>query len=162
MEMVVELFNEDSIAHPWNPHVFVVPRLITYIWQKNLLKEADLFFEVAVGELFWSKEQHEPLIIAIVLPLTHVPNHRGPWVAKGTDKSQQVQLKLTKGFKLGTKHDTGGLYVVDGVLRPVWKDKERRSGRVLREFLARAGRMPPVQKCLVRGMLQGPSRRPFS
>ena len=153
METVVELFNEDYTAHPWNPHVCVVPILMTHFWRKNLLKDADLFVEVGVRDHFWTKDQHEPLIVVIVLPLAHVPNHRGPWAAKGTDESQRVQLKLTKGVKFGTKHDTGGLYVVDGVLRPVWKDKERRSGRVLREFLVRAGRMPPVQKYLVRGML---------
>ena len=83
-------------------------------------------------------------------------------MAKGTGESQRAQLELTKGFKLGTKHDAGGLYVVDGVLRKLWEDKERRGGSVLRKFLAGAGRMPPVQKCLVRRMLQGPTRRPVS
>ena len=30
MGTVLEVFNEDQLAHPWNPHVFVVPRLMTH------------------------------------------------------------------------------------------------------------------------------------
>ena len=42
----MEVFNKDRIAHPWNPHVFVVPRLMTHLWQKNLGKDADVLFTV--------------------------------------------------------------------------------------------------------------------
>ena len=40
METVMELFNEDRIAHSQNPHVFVVPRLMTHLWRKKLGKDA--------------------------------------------------------------------------------------------------------------------------
>ena len=49
METVLEVFNEDRIAHPWNLHIFVVPRLMTHLWRKNLTKGADVVFEVQVG-----------------------------------------------------------------------------------------------------------------
>ena len=112
----MELFNEDRIAHPWNPNVFVVPRLMKHLSQKSLSKDADLLLEAQVGDHFWSKDQYKLLIITIVLPVTHVSQHRGPWVARGSDKSVKTYLDLTRGFKLGTKHDPGGLHVMDGVL----------------------------------------------
>ncbi|KAL7533011.1 hypothetical protein ACHAXR_004993 [Thalassiosira sp. AJA248-18] len=164
METVMELFNEDRIAHPWNPHVFAVPRLMTHLWRKNLFKGADLHFTVTVGEHFWSKDQHEPLIIAVVLPrsLTYLTTKdRGLRVARGTHQSTANAQELERGFKLGTKGDPGGLHAVDGVLRTVWESKEGRSRRVLQQFLAWARKFPPVQKCLVRGMLHGTPRRPL-
>ena len=54
-ETVLEVFNEDRIAHPWNPHVFVVPRLMTHLWRKNLSKDADVLFEVQVEDHFWGR-----------------------------------------------------------------------------------------------------------
>ncbi|KAL7531665.1 hypothetical protein ACHAXR_004164 [Thalassiosira sp. AJA248-18] len=50
MGTAMELFNEDRITHPWNPHVFVVPRLMTHLWRKNLFKDADLSFTVTGGD----------------------------------------------------------------------------------------------------------------
>ena len=31
METIVEVFNDDRMAHPYWGHVFVVPRLVTYL-----------------------------------------------------------------------------------------------------------------------------------
>ena len=155
METVVGLFNEDRIAHPWNPHVFAVPRVMTFAWRKALGKDADLMFTVAPGDHFWSPDQHEPLIVAVVLPLAHAPHHRGPWVARGTDKALRVQRELDLGFKLGAANASRRLPDVDGRVREMWSDVQRRSGTVLREFLAWARKLPPVQECLVRELLCG-------
>jgi len=84
MSTVLEVFNEDRLAHPWNPHVFVVPRLMTNQWRKSLSKDVDVMFTVQTGVSFWGALQHEPLLVAIALPLSHVPSYRGPWLAKGT------------------------------------------------------------------------------
>ena len=158
----MELFNDDRVAHPWQPHVFAVPRLMTHLWRKQLSKDADLMFTVAVGdEHFWTKSQHEPLIIAVVLPLSHCEDYRGPWVARGTAESARAQQELESGFKLGTKRDTGGPFVVEGVLREVWKKPAIRSGVVLRKFLAWARTFPPVRNSLLREVLHGRSRRPL-
>ena len=78
MATVMEVFNEDRVAHPWNPHVCVVPRLMTHRWQKSLRKATDVLFTVQVGEHFLGRPQHEPLSIAVVLPLSHTPSYRGP------------------------------------------------------------------------------------
>ena len=59
METVMELFNEDRIAHPQNPHVFVVPRLMTHLWRKNLGKDADVMFTVAPAGHFGGEDRIE-------------------------------------------------------------------------------------------------------
>ena len=80
MEIVVELSNEDHLVHPHIPYVFVVPCLMTHLFRKQLLKDADmLLFTVKSGLSFWPFSMHEPLIVLIVLPLVHVQNYSGPW-----------------------------------------------------------------------------------
>lgn len=78
METVVELFNEDRLMHPRIPHVFLIPRLMTHLWRKQLGKDADLMFAVRAGTSFWGGNMHEPLYVLIVLPITHVSGYRGP------------------------------------------------------------------------------------
>ena len=34
METIIEVFNEDRMAHPKHAHVFVVPRLMTHLWRR--------------------------------------------------------------------------------------------------------------------------------
>ena len=101
MEVVMELLCEDRLAHPQWPHVFVVPRLMTHFWRKDLMKNADLFFTVPAEVPFWNAGQFEPLIVAIVLPLSHVQSYTGPWVVKGTDEGERYELALRRGFKGG-------------------------------------------------------------
>eukprot|EP00956_Cyclotella_meneghiniana_P028890 scaffold68504_cov17-Cyclotella_meneghiniana.AAC.1 len=65
------MFNEDRIARPHLPHVFVVPRLMTGMWRKQLSKDADVVFTVESGPAFWPKHMHEPLLVLIVFPFAH-------------------------------------------------------------------------------------------
>lgn len=55
METVMEIFNEDRVAHPTRAHVFAVPRLMTHLWRKRLGKDADLMWTVPTGDHFWEK-----------------------------------------------------------------------------------------------------------
>lgn len=162
METVMDIFNEDRIAHPWNPHVFVVPRLMTHLWRKSLGKDADVIFNVKVGNHFWGSSQHEPLIVAIVLPIAHVSNYRGPWIAKGTPEAEKLTTELDAGFKYAFNRKHPGLSELDGALCGLWEDPEGRSRHLLQEFLCFAGEFPPVQECLVRRMLSGEPSRPVS
>ena len=155
----MELFNEDRIAHPQNPHVFVVPRLMTHLWRKNLGKDADVMFTVAPAGHFWERTQHEPLIVAVVLPLSYVRDYRGPWLARGSDEAQSLSRELSAGFKYFRDRRRQGLFDVAGPLCSLWHDAEGRSRTLLREFLRWARKFPPVQECLVRGLLQRESRR---
>jgi hypothetical protein len=92
METALELFGDDWHAHPQWPHVFVIPRLMTHMWRKNLGKDADVLFTVPVGVLFWTAGQFEPLIVAIIFLLSHVQRYTGPWLVKGTDEGAHTQV----------------------------------------------------------------------
>ena len=161
METVMELFNEDRIAHPWNPHVFVVPRLMTHLWRKALGRDWDVAFTVAPGVDFWDSSQHEPLIVALVFPLCHVRNYRGPWTVRDTSRAGELGAELTTGFKLHSRRFPRKLSDVEGKLREVWRDPPGRSRFVLQQFLSETRRFPPVQECLVRRMLSRSRKRPF-
>ena len=146
MGTVLEVFNEDRLAHPWKPHVFVVPWLMTHLWRKSLAKDMDVLFTVQVGDHFWDTTQHEPLIVALVLPLCHVANYRGPWLAGGTPKARKLVRELDLGFKYNKNPRHTGLPELDGALCSMWKDAARRSGNILQEFLRWA--RPCVGDCL--------------
>ena len=94
MEVALELLCEDCLAHPQWPHVFVVPHLMTHLWCKDLTKNADLLFTVPAQVLFWTARQFEPLIVASVLPLMHVPSYTGPWLVLGTNEGEQAEQAL--------------------------------------------------------------------
>jgi hypothetical protein len=162
METMMEMFNEDRLAHPTMPHVFVVPRLMTYLWRKELGKDADVLFTVQTGVPFWTSNQFEPLVVAIVFPISHVPRYTGPWLVRGTDEGREYERTLTLGFKIGGDYDPAKLHDVDGSVRSLWKDPQSRSRIVLQQLLAWAGSLPPVSKCMVRRVLPRSGGRPLS
>jgi hypothetical protein len=188
MEVAIELLWENKLAHPQWPHVFVVPRHMTHMWRRDLGKNADILFTVPAGVPFWGATQFEPLIVAIVFPLAHVSGHTGPWAVKGTDMALYYEWALAEGFKAGPltqgesggqdptgcavqaplelttggggpTGDTGQLHVLGGPMPGVFEDAEKGSRSLLRKLLSSAGKLPPVQKCLVREVLQGVTKR---
>ncbi len=58
MEVALELLMEDRLTHPQWPHVFLVPRLMTHLWRRDLGKEADILFNVPAGVPFWGARQY--------------------------------------------------------------------------------------------------------
>ena len=163
MVTVLEMFNEDRLIRPHLPHVFVVPRLMTHLWRKQLTKDADVVFTVPCGTEFWPASMHEPLLVLIVFPLTHVRSHRGPWVLKGTDAATKVEDELTRGFKSWGKagNDPRQLHELDSSVQGMWENSAEWSRAVLLKFLDEQREFPPVRECLVRGMLCRVSDRPF-
>ena len=150
MEVVMEVFNEDRIAHPHNPHVFVIPRLMTHLWRKNLGKDADLMFTVESNVHFWGSSQHEPLIFAIVLPFSYTPDYSGPWVARSTPQTWEWAAELNAGFKSKRRPHLDSVLKLDRAVREMWERPEERGRAVLQEFLNWARRFPPVSSCLLR------------
>ena len=71
MKNVVELFNEDLLAHPYITHMLSIPCFMTHLQRNQLSKDADVFFTVKVGPSFWPCSMHEPLIVLIISPLDH-------------------------------------------------------------------------------------------
>ena len=157
----MEVFNEDHLAHPWIPHVFVVPRLMTHLWRKLLGRDADLLFTLEVGDHFWSRRQHEPLIVAVVLPTAHRNRYYGPWVARETAEVRDLAKELENGFKWAKCDRHPGLHDMGGALCKLWEDPAARSRHLLQEFLRWAGKFPPVLECVVRGLLPGGPKRPL-
>ena len=99
METALELFCDDRLAHPEWAHVFVIPRLMTHLWRKNVGKDADVLFTVPCGVSFWASGQFEPLIVAIVFPFSYVPSYTGPWLVRGTNEGRSFERELGRGFK---------------------------------------------------------------
>ena len=155
METVVELFNEDRLVNPHIPHVFVLPRLMTHLWRKQLRKDADLMFEVAPGSPFWPKCMHEPLIVLIVLPIGFVPHYRGPWSLQGSGLTLELGEQLRTGFKRPEEHGREEFHDLESPVSAMWEEPEQWSGDILRQFLAEQERFPPVSSCMVRRVLPG-------
>ena len=164
MPTVLEVFNDDRMANPHLPHVFAIPRLMTHLWRKQLVKDADLVFTVPCDPAFWPADMHEPLIILVVLPLTFVQSYRGPWVAKGTDSVTRTERQLTRGFKIWreSSNDPRQLHELEGYVPGMWEGAEAWSRSVLLKFLDAQREFPPVRECMVRGLLCPSSRRSFS
>ena len=119
IETVVELFNEDRLAHPHIPHVFAIPHLITHLWRKILPKDADVLFTVNVGPYLSPCSMHEPLIVLIAFHLDHVPNYRGTWVLRGSPPSFGVQNQPEAGFKHPELHGCGKSHDLEGPMHGV-------------------------------------------
>eukprot|EP00956_Cyclotella_meneghiniana_P007532 scaffold10178_cov23-Cyclotella_meneghiniana.AAC.4 len=164
MLAVLEMFNDNHLSHPHLPHVFVVPRLMTHLWRKQLTKDADLVFTVQCDPDFWPAAMHEPLVVLIVFPLTFVDSYKGPWLVKGSEQASHTEGTLDRGFKLWKegRNDPNKLYELEGYMQGMWKGPEEWSRSVLLKFLDAAGQFPPVHECMVRGMLRSPSARPVS
>ena len=156
----MEVFKEDIMARPRHAHVFVVPRLMTYLWRKQLGNDADVFMTITVRDHFWEKHQHKPLILAIVLPFAYVENYSRPWIARGLEKSETFWKEFKAGFKITGSRNPIQFPHMDGKLCIMWGDPEGRSRTMLLQFLDWERGFPPVQRCLVQKVLQGVFMRP--
>jgi hypothetical protein len=56
-------------------HIFVCPRLMSSRWFKFISKATDVFVRIPIGCTIWGFDQHEPLMLAIVFPLSR----SSPW-----------------------------------------------------------------------------------
>jgi hypothetical protein len=64
-------------------HIIILPRLMTYAWQKRLRKICDFVFELPQGaRAVWPSTEHEPLIVGLTLRFSS----SSPWqVKRATD-----------------------------------------------------------------------------
>jgi hypothetical protein len=91
-DAVLEQLCEAALCRPWNAHVFVCPAHMTYKWRKQLRKVADLVVTIPVGGELWPKENHEPLVFALICPFLAY----SPWRVKGTPRLVGGQNPLPK------------------------------------------------------------------
>jgi len=92
----VEQLSFSRMKRPHLAHVFVVPRLMTHLWRKQLFKLADLVFTlpVAFQPAVWPHDMFEPLIVGILLPF--LPH--SPWSRRHTPSVLEVGRSLSGVF----------------------------------------------------------------
>lgn len=159
METALEMLAEARHKRPYSAHVVVVPRLMTHLWRKQLGKDADLMVTAPVGLPFWESNQHEPLILAILLPVVRRKDWKGPWVFRGSLHSGDAARRLDTGWKLAVGREPAGRDELEGELREVRETPAAWSGSVLRKFLGAARSVPSLPEGVVRRMLSEASQR---
>jgi hypothetical protein len=105
-------------------HIWVMPRLMTHCWQKQLSKICDLVFSIPPGARpFWPAVGHEPLIIGLTLRFSV----SSPW-----------QTKFTTG-----------VLEVERALSQVWSALDEPERHILFEFCVTPERLDGLSKCMV-------------
>jgi len=128
----VEQLRQARLKRTSSTHLFLVPRIFTSIWRKQLHKVADLVVELPFDDECWQQNiEHEPLTLAFVFPFVCFK----PW-----------QLKRTYAI-LG----------MGRVLRRLWKESNLSTWHILHKFLLWAGRLYTMPEGVVRKMLQSAS-----
>ena len=110
-------------------HIWIVPRLLTGEWRRNMLKAADFVVDLPVGHVCWPKEMHEPLTLAFFFPYLSSK----PW-----------ELRRCK-------------FMVDmeGKLRCLLKDGGSSGRSVLSKFCRDTSRLDSLPLRELRGVLSG-------
>jgi len=65
-EAAVELLCFSVHCRPHNLNLFIIPRLRTSGWRKQLLKCCDIILTINPIYAFWPPKMHEPLIMGIL------------------------------------------------------------------------------------------------
>jgi hypothetical protein len=110
-------------------HIFIAPRLMTSRWCKKLLKACTFYFYVHACFDIWDKSQHEPLMIAVCLPLL----------------SKHIQWNLQSTQHVGE---------LERSLRPVQQFHPHGSRNLLRQFLITTRKLEIVPRSMVCKMLR--------
>ena len=133
--VAVEQMRKARLKRENSTHVFIVPRLMTMEWKRQLFRVSDLFLELLFDQVWTKEKQLEPLTLAVIFPFL---NHR-PW-----------QLKRSQAF-LGMAN----------VLRRMWKDDPGSAWSLLRKFFKQSRSLEDLPERLVRQMLQSPTKFGF-
>jgi len=127
-QVAVEQLREARNKRTQSLHVIIIPRMFSCLWRRQLLRVADISFELPFIDQIWSKEeQHEPLTIAFVFPFL---NH-SPW-----------QLRRAPAFLEMAR-----------VMSRVWKEDNLAPGCVLCKLLSSTRALGAMSKELVRRVL---------
>ena len=76
-------------------HIFICPRLMTARWNKTIQKASDLSITIPIGTVFWSKDQHEPLMFCVAFPLST----NRPWKHGGTPHIEHIGKNVPGMFQ---------------------------------------------------------------
>ena len=135
--IAVEQLQEARNKRTDSTHIFIVPRLFTSLWRRQLHRASDLFFELPFVDKVWEKSNcHEPLTLTFVFPfLSH-----SPW-----------QLRRSTAFL-----EMGRL------LPQMWKADPSIAGGILRQSCSQTWHLASTQESLVSQVLQSAKYFQFS
>lgn len=125
--VAIEELRKARIKRQESTHVFVVPRLLTKEWLRQLYKAADFVFEVPISSSVWGKEFHEPLLIGIVFPFIRA----NPWQLRSTPKMFATGRQLSR----------------------LWEDESLDECDFLRKFCVECWRLESLPEHVVRKVL---------
>jgi hypothetical protein len=80
-------------------HVFVCPRIMTTVWQRHLLRSADIVIYIPPGHQVWSTYQHEPLLLGLYFPFIE----HEPWQLKHSPRILAMGRRLQQVCKTDPK-----------------------------------------------------------
>ena len=123
-----------------NTHIFLIPRLCTVHYRKQLLKCCDVVLTIDCMHPFWDTNMFEPILMGIRLPLLPPERRFCPWQFKHTKLVEELQLQMRR---------------VQSTSEPVNWD-------FLREFLLQTGTIRSMPDGVARKLLQTAPRRSLS
>lgn len=84
-ESAVEQLSAHIHAQPYADHIFLIPRLCTSHYRKQLLKACDVVITLKPAEcVYWPTNMHEPLLFGIYFSLLPHSRRYAPWKLKYT------------------------------------------------------------------------------
>ena len=131
-EAAVEQLSAHTHGRSNTHHIFIIPRLCTCCWRKQLLKICDVVFTVLPQHYFWDTDMHEPLLVGIHFPLLPPETRFKPWKLKRT--------KFVEGFK-------SDVHRMQASGKPMDWD-------ILRKFSLQARSIPSLSNGMARKLLQ--------
>ena len=139
-ESAVEQLSTHVHGRPENTHIFLIPRLCTVHYRKQLLKCCDVVLTIDCMHPFWDTNMFEPILMGIRLPLLPPERRFCPWQFKHTKLVEELQLQMRR---------------VQSTSEPVNWD-------FLREFLLQTGTIRSMPDGVARKLLQTAPRRSLS
>ena len=90
-------------GRPNGTHIFLIPRLCTSHWRKQLGKVCDILITLHPKHEFWDASMHEPLMLGIYLPLLPPLYKYRPWRFKYTQYAADVESEVLRMQQAGGK-----------------------------------------------------------
>ena len=131
-EAAVEQLCSHTQGRPESQHIFIIPRLCTCHFRKQLLKSCDVVLTIQPKFSFWDTNMHEPLLVGFYLPLLPPDYRYRPWRLKHTKFVAEFRLEVHRMQVASGKMD--------------WD--------ILRKFLLRARSIPSLPDGMARKLLQ--------
>ena len=95
-EAAVEQLSTHIHGRPDTTHIFLIPRLCTSHYRKQLLKACDAVLTINVTNPFWDSHMHEPLLLGLRLPLLPPEFRFRPWHLKHSKLVDELKSQVCR------------------------------------------------------------------